>query len=359
MDRPLSTAVAQIVSGDSLPTEFLIFAAGDNETLDGVFHFTPKSAKSVIDERLRWGIRLMVDLEHKSVLPPDSIARCTDSMCWADVEIRDGACYGVNAEWTPEGAERLKNKSQIYLSPTFYYNEETLEIEALYNVALVSAPKTLNAPALASAEFKGAKKMDIAQFVALAKSMGAATVEETIDGMRNVVNAFGAPGEKKPEPKVEEPEEPAAPPAPAQSAAVVPPPAAPVEEKVPATNSALFNENANLKTQVATLGAQLEKVESGERRACVAELVKLGVEIPATAWEDDAGSIPVARLRSEPIADLKTRIAKLSAVPGRAVRNAPPAVQVANLSARELQICSETGCTPERYAALKSARGEK
>ena len=203
--------------------------------------------------------------------------------------------------------------------------------------------------------------MDIAQFVALAKSTGTTTVEDTIDAMRNVVNAFGAPGPKsepKPEPKPEEPK-PAEPP-PVQAAAVVPPPGPPPaeEEKPMAANSALFNENAQLKAQVASLGAVLDQIESTERRACVGELVKLGVEIPATAWEDEAGSVPVARLRSESLASMKARIAKLSAVKSQPVRRNPPVADVSGLTPRELQICAESGCSPERYAALKAQRGE-
>lgn len=201
--------------------------------------------------------------------------------------------------------------------------------------------------------------MDIAQFVALAKSTGTTTVEETIDAMRNVVNAFGAPSEKKPEPKEEpkaEDPKPVEPP-PVQAAAAVPPPAAPAEEeKQMAANSALFNENAQLKTQVAVLSAQVQAHDAAERRGYVAELVKLGAEIPATAWEDSAGSVPVARLRSEPISELKARVAKLSAV-GSPSRRVAPVGNVAELSASELQACKETGCSPETYAALKAARG--
>lgn len=358
MDRPVAAITSGDISGDTPPTEFLIFAAGENKTLEGSYFFTVQSAKLVAEAREVWGVQLMVDLEHLSTVDKSSPNYDPDARCWCDYEIRDGALWGINAKWTEDGALRLKNKTQKYLSPTFYFNEKTREIEALFNIALTALPKTLNAPALASAEFKESKKMDIAQFVALAKSTGTTTVEETIDAMRNVVNAFGAPPEKKPEPK-EEPkaEEPPAPAAPAQSAAVVPPPAVPAEEdKALAANSALFNENAQLKTQIAVLSAQVQAHDSAERRGYVAELVKLGAEIPATAWEDSAGTVPVARLRSEPIGELKARVAKLSAVTSPA-RRVVPVGNVSDLSESELQACKETGCSPETYAALKAARG--
>jgi len=358
VERSIAAITSGDISGDNPPTEFRIFAAGENRTLEGSYFFTPEAAKAVMAARESWGVECMVDLEHLSTVSKESPNYDPDARCWFIPELRDGELWGVNARWTEDGAQRLKAKTQKYLSPTFYFNEKTREIEALFNVALTALPKTLNAPALASAEFKERKKMDIAQFVALAKSTGTTTVEDTIDAMRNVVNAFG-PGPAKQESKPEEPgmEEP---PAPAQAAAVAPPPAPPPEEEKPmAANSALFNENAQLKAQVASLGAVLDQIESNERRACVGELVKLGVEIPATAWEDEAGNIPVARLRSEPLADLKARIAKLSAVKSQPVRRNPPVVDVAGLSARELQICKETGCSPERYAALKAQRGER
>ena len=364
MDRPIAAITSGDISGDNPPTEFRIFAAGENKTLEGSYFFTAQSAKSVIEAREIWGVECMVDLEHLSTVSKDSPNYDPDARCWFLPELRDGELWAVNARWTEDGATRLKNKTQKYLSPTFYFNNETREIEALFNVALTALPKTLNAPALASAEFKESKKMDIAQFVALAKSTGTTTVEDTIDAMRNVVNAFGAPS-AKPEEKKEDPKpsEPTPPAPPAQEAATVPTaaPAAPPPEddKAMAANSAVFSENAQLKSQLATLGAQLDRIESTERRACVAELVKLGVEIPATAWEDEAGSVPVARLRVESVADMKARIAKLSAVKSHPARRNPPTIEVSSLSARELQICSETGCSPERYAALKAQRGEK
>lgn len=363
MDRPIAAITSGDISGDNPPTEFRIFAAGENKTLEGSYFFTAQSAKSVIEAREIWGVECMVDLEHLSTVSKDSPNYDPDARCWFLPELRDGELWGVNARWTEDGATRLKNKTQKYLSPTFYFNNETREIEALFNVALTALPKTLNAPALASAEFKESKKMDIAQYVAISKSAGTTTVEDTNDVLRNALSSFGSPAEKKPEPKVEEPkkEEPPAPPA--QEAATVPAaaPAAPPPEddKTMATNSAVFSENAQLKSQLATLGAQLDRIESTERRACVAELVKLGVEIPATAWEDEVGSVPVARLRVESVADMKARIAKLSAVKSHPVRRNPPTIEVSSLSARELQICSETGCSPERYAALKAQRGEK
>jgi len=108
--------------------------------------------------------------------------------------------------------------------------------------------------------------------------------------------------------------------------------------------------------------------------------VKLGVELPATAWSDTAGTVPCDRLAAEPIADLRSRVEKLTAglKPGGAHR--PPAEGagdsgssssssgtgdkeftlangvVVKLSAREVAMCDELKVKPEAYAAQKAGK---
>jgi hypothetical protein len=67
-----------------------------------------------------------------------------------------------------------------------------------------------------------------------------------------------------------------------------------------------------LKAESDRLASDRAALEASERRGLVAELVTLGVEVPATAWEDaDAKGDerkPSARLAGEPIADLRKRV---------------------------------------------------
>lgn len=111
------------------------------------------------------------------------------------------------------------------------------------------------------------------------------------------------------------------------------------------------------------LAADRDKLDAGERRRLVGQLVKLGVEIPATAWADDKGTVPCPRLANEPLEELRARVATLSAAPNvtRAAEPlTPPNTPAANgngtaaLTAEQLAICAELGCKPEDFAALST-----
>ena len=76
---------------------------------------------------------------------------------------------------------------------------------------------------------------------------------------------------------------------------------------------------AQLRAKVETIDADRAALELTARRDLVGELVRLGKELPATAWVGDAKDRnPCARLMAEPIADLRTRVEQYRKV-------APPA----------------------------------
>lgn len=62
--------------------------------------------------------------------------------------------------------------------------------------------------------------------------------------------------------------------------------------------------------------------ETAERRSLVTALVELGAETPATAWKDNA---PTARLASEPLSDMRERVAALRLRKPAAGYTPPPA----------------------------------
>jgi len=65
----------------------------------------------------------------------------------------DGSLWACNVEWTPDGARRLNEKTQAYISPAFKHVEEggVLHPLALVNAALVAVPAIHDAPALVAA----------------------------------------------------------------------------------------------------------------------------------------------------------------------------------------------------------------
>jgi hypothetical protein len=115
---------------------------------------------------------------------------------------------------------------------------------------------------------------------------------------------------------------------------------------------------------------QVAALELSSRLELVSELVKLSVEYPSTAFEGDpADRKLVARLSSEPLAELRARVATHKAAKAGKVPNAPPARGsggdgksfktshgLITLSASEIQTCEESGAKLEAYAENKAIR---
>jgi phage I-like protein len=142
-----------IVDGDTLPTEFRLFTFGVNKTEKGDFLFDRAAAVEVLRARKAWGVDVMLDLEHQSldVEPGAADPTARDARGWAKLELRPDGLYCVDVTWTPDGARRLREKTQRYVSPAFETEQKTGRIVRLMNVAITSLPATHNTPALVAA----------------------------------------------------------------------------------------------------------------------------------------------------------------------------------------------------------------
>lgn len=302
LSRPLVRAAAD--PNAPLPSEFLLFTAGVNESCNGSVLFDERSRDKVLEQAQRHGVDFIVDLEHFSLWPRGENDR--DARAWFQIEDRDGELWAVNVSWTQDGAERLRGRRQRYTSPAFFCSEwddeqQLPRVTSLINVAICSMPATYqNAPLVASAG-------------------GAPT---RLDGLRPSEYARGTMAvATEPKPTESAPAEPAkaeAPPVEAKKDDVLVEPAK--AEAAPVDTGLSAAERAELEK----LRAEQTAREGAERRSLVTELVALGAETPATAWNKDA---PVARLAAEPLADLRSRVAVLRSVPRptSAGHTAPPA----------------------------------
>lgn len=153
---PIRTLAAQPFKGDA-PTAFQIFAAGANDTEKGVIIFDAAAAASVLDNYAARGVDFMIDLNHDSIDDPSGRPDSADARGWFQIELRpDGSLWAVNVRWTPDGARRLAEKTQRYISPAFYADASG-RVEELVNVAICAMPATHDAPALVAASRFGAK----------------------------------------------------------------------------------------------------------------------------------------------------------------------------------------------------------
>jgi phage I-like protein len=392
-----STATATLAlalgPGGELPTEFRLFARGWNETKIGRFLFDEQAAASVMSAYGAWGVDLMIDLEHQALepgAPPEPTAR--DARGWCKLELReDGSLWAASVTWTPDGAARLSEKRQRYVSPAFGFQPDTRRVTNIINVAITAIPATHDTPALVAA--RATPPQSAAKLAARETGMNAKQMKDAVDivekgdakaALELVKGLIVAAAGGEPEPDLGESTEPAevaaGEPAEGEAAASAGPAAAPESPKKDESAMAaarvacaltgkadpgeamaeLSRRSAvavDLETREAKLAADRATLEAGERRSLVAQLVKLGVEIPATAWGDDKGTVPCARLAAEPLGELRARVAKLAAAPrdtARVTQLAPDPGSAGDLSPRELAMCSVKGIDPAKYAATRA-----
>lgn len=287
-----------------LPSEFLLFSNGVNESCNGSVLFDERSREKVLEQATRHGVDFIVDLEHFSLWPRGENDR--DARGWFQVEDRGGELWAVNVSWTQDGAERLRGRRQRYTSPAFFCSEwddeqQLPRVTSLINVAICSMPATYgNMPLVASA--------------------GGAPGR--LDGLRPSeyarVTMAAAPEVKSAEPVPASAEPAEAPPpesAPAESAE----PAEPAEASAPAVADAGLS--AAERAELEALRSERNSRETAERRSLVTTLVELGAEVPATAWSNGA---PTARLAAEPLDELRSRVAALRSTPRAATGHTPP-----------------------------------
>lgn len=145
-------------AGVKPPSEFRIFKAGVNKTSKGDFVFDQTAAESVMAAYQKAGVDVMIDLEHLS-LDSSGANFDPDAYGWCALEVRNGELWATNVRWTPEGARRLSNRSQRYISPAFMFFEETNRVSELYNIAICAIPATYEAPALVAASKRTGQRL--------------------------------------------------------------------------------------------------------------------------------------------------------------------------------------------------------
>jgi phage I-like protein len=176
LSRVLCSATLE-PSDEALPSEFLLFKGGVTETTKGKFTV---DAERVVQAWRNYGVRLILDSEHASLDDEVFKARgdARDALAYFDLEARaDGSIWAVNVKFTDVGAERLRSRKAVYVSPAFVAEEG--RVVEIINAALTSMPATHNAVPLVAASRGGTDKKEQAMRLArvallsLAKKRGA------------------------------------------------------------------------------------------------------------------------------------------------------------------------------------------
>jgi phage I-like protein len=371
---------------------------GVNETENGTFVFDDVAAAAVMAAYEKWGVDLSIDLEHQMLAEaaPDPTAR--DARGWCKLELRaDGSLWAVQVSWTPDGAARLSEKRQRYVSPAFEIDPKTKRVTKIVNVAITAMPATHNTPALVAASAGG--PMDPKQVAAALDALISGDTEKCAELLKGIIaTAAGADPdaatEDAPPPAGDGGADEATEAAAAAPAAPGAPGAAQTsEDEVKATVAAASKllrlsgkhsiveavgdaetwrkSHLELETERQRLAAERATLEAAERRKGCVDLVVLGGHAPATVWADDKATAPKKYLAAMPIGDFRefvsdaikaSKSAKAKPAPGG---SPPPGGESktfvvegksVTLDARELAICADEKCDPQVFALIKSRR---
>lgn len=394
------------------PSEFRIWKAGVNPTRNGYdVLFDAQAAEQVMSAFAEHGVELMIDLEHLSMEDVASSANFDpDARGWAKLEVRNGELWAVDVRWTPDGDRRLSERTQRYVSPTFYLDEEGRPTRVV-NIALVAMPATDGAVPLAARLNPSSKRISMLNLktaiavarrarrlsrsglapasivkrlsededelektaegevagvdvAALAEFMGIAVdpaqdpagfVAELLAALDSVAAKIRGASAPETAPESE--------------------PAAPGEEMAASREVLRLTGAKSLVGAISTLAdwrklaveheAEQKKLASEREalrmtryRQMAARLVKCGAEFPATAWADPVTATqPSAHLLGQTLEQLEQRATAFEALNGTSAEpkklGAKP--ETSGLSERELAMCAEMKLDPKVYASKKAA----
>lgn len=174
--------LASIAPGE-LPTERLIFPAGDFVTTKGTFLFDAEAAAAVMADWNEWtgGLPQKGSSDYEHDQSKDNIPGHLklDSSSY-DLEVRDGALWTVNIRWTDLAAGMIERREKRFTSPWWLYEKATKRIIRYINFGLVSMPATIAQPELitgaaASRSFAQVPDLFAGYASAMASASGAAS----------------------------------------------------------------------------------------------------------------------------------------------------------------------------------------
>lgn len=152
-----------------LPLGHVVSSKGEFDVDEGSF----QAMKAQIAQR---GVDLVVDYEHQTLKGVEAPAAG-----WVkELKLEDGNIVAV-VEWTPRGAEYLKNKEYRYLSPVVNVRKMDNKAIGLHSLALTNTPAIENmTPIVNSDNFEGGHENMDMQKLAAALGLGPDATEEQI-----------------------------------------------------------------------------------------------------------------------------------------------------------------------------------
>ena len=161
---------------DGVPEVITVLPLGHVVSSKGEFEADEESFRTIQDGITKRGVDVVIDYEHQTLGGGEAPAAG-----WVkELKLEDG-CIKAVVEWTPRGAEYLKNREYRYLSPTIHVRKSDNKVTGLHSLALTNTPAIEGmAPIVNSDTFEGGQVfMDLKQLAELL-GLGEDVTEEQI-----------------------------------------------------------------------------------------------------------------------------------------------------------------------------------
>ena len=170
VSRAVACEIARAADGGAADWLQLI-PAGELDARDGRHwtHDDPQGVLAATRERFA-GVDLVIDYEHQTDHAENNGQPAPAAGWIRELEARAGALWG-RVEWTPRAAAAIKGREYRYISPTFAYDRNTMQVRTLHRAALTNSP-AFDMPALA--RDGGGNPVTPEQLAALAAALGLA-----------------------------------------------------------------------------------------------------------------------------------------------------------------------------------------
>lgn len=177
-----------------LPLGHVVSSKGEFDVDEGSF----RAMKAQIAQR---GVDLVVDYEHQTLKGVEAPAAG-----WVkELKLEGGSIVAV-VEWTPRGAEYLKNKEYRYLSPVVNVRKADNKAMGLHSLALTNTPAIEGMTPIVNSEYfeGGNKDMDMKKLAGLLGLGEEATEEQIMEAVKACIAENKALKEEKQPPAQED-----------------------------------------------------------------------------------------------------------------------------------------------------------
>lgn len=143
MNGPATTAscrvgIALAEKPGDVPSEILVFPVGRIEGRDGRWWINDQPHLIVLDFEMQ-GVDLPIDYEHGSELAEPNGQPMPAAGWIKGLEVRDGELW-ARVQWTERARQMIEAGEYRYLSPTFFFDPDSMAIVGLSSIALVNQP---------------------------------------------------------------------------------------------------------------------------------------------------------------------------------------------------------------------------